>query len=66
MEVAFFDTSALVKRYHVETGTQIVDKLMKDYVLLEWKNFIMLSIRLSGLMTFQSLMTKKQTFLRGM
>ena len=33
MEVAFFDTSALVKRYHVETGTQIVDKLMKDYVV---------------------------------
>ncbi|WP_297062302.1 type II toxin-antitoxin system VapC family toxin [Thermococcus sp.] len=33
MEVAFFDTSALVKRYHVERGTALVDDLMKQYVV---------------------------------
>ncbi|NJE10599.1 type II toxin-antitoxin system VapC family toxin [Thermococcus sp. MAR1] len=33
MEVAFFDTSALVKRYHIERGSSIVNELMETYVV---------------------------------
>lgn len=30
MEVLFFDTSALVKRYYEEPGTELVDELIED------------------------------------
>lgn len=30
MEHLFFDTSALVKRYHEEEGTEAVDALVED------------------------------------
>ncbi|KUH34749.1 hypothetical protein APY94_00800 [Thermococcus celericrescens] len=33
MEVAFFDTSALVKHYHVERGSSIVNELMETYIV---------------------------------
>ena len=33
MEVAFFDTSALVKHYHIERGSSIVNELMENYVV---------------------------------
>ncbi|ASJ12773.1 type II toxin-antitoxin system VapC family toxin [Thermococcus thioreducens] len=33
MEVAFFDTSALVKRYHIERGSSIVNELMRNYIV---------------------------------
>ncbi len=33
MEIAFFDTSALVKHYHVERGSAIVNELMENYIV---------------------------------
>ncbi len=30
MPVYFFDTSSLVKRYHVETGSEVIDKLFNS------------------------------------
>lgn len=30
MELLFFDTSALVKRYYEESGTDVVDELIED------------------------------------
>jgi len=33
MEVAFFDTSALVKHYHIERGTREVDELMSKHIV---------------------------------
>jgi len=33
VEVAFFDTSALVKHYHIERGSSIVNELMENYVV---------------------------------
>ncbi len=33
MEIAFFDTSALVKHYHIERGTHEVDELMNKHIV---------------------------------
>ena len=33
MEVAFFDTSALVKHYHLERGSSVVNELMETYIV---------------------------------
>ncbi|WP_457742632.1 type II toxin-antitoxin system VapC family toxin [Thermococcus sp.] len=33
MEIAFFDTSALVKRYHIERESSIVNELMETYIV---------------------------------
>ncbi|MEM3505978.1 MAG: type II toxin-antitoxin system VapC family toxin [Archaeoglobaceae archaeon] len=33
MEVAFLDTSALVKRYHKESGSEIIDEIFEKFVI---------------------------------
>jgi len=33
VEVAFFDTSALVKHYHLERGSSVVNELMETYIV---------------------------------
>jgi len=35
MPMYFFDTSALVKRYHVETGSEKVDEILYDATIKE-------------------------------
>lgn len=30
MKIYYFDSSALVKRYHAEKGTEVVDKILDD------------------------------------
>ncbi len=44
-QVYFFDTSALVKRYHRELGTDVVDAAFGAVVGLATRRKIMLSVR---------------------